>query len=229
MANKAPPPQWFLPMVILVAVIAFVALGVYAYISNKPAKNQPNGQACTKSSECQSGFCNDHSQCDDPPCTLAGFACSSDSNCCTGSRCTDAGVCSKPDSYIAVSGYNMSGFGSGKTEFGSEGDCEDACGDGCIGVSYFSDKTCTTVNSMPTSPLYGTDVTSYVKKRDGQKVTLPGAFIGQTGTMYSKQTQGTCEALCTPPCVGYSFDSVSQNCYLANDTSNLMGVEPTEL
>jgi hypothetical protein len=223
MATTSAPPKWFLPVVIVIAVVVFIGLGVYAYLSNKSPTNQQNGAACTTAKECASGYC-DGDACADKPCVTQGLPCTDNSNCCTQS-CGTNGLCAAGDTWVTVpGGYNISSSGAGQNTSDSPSACEATCTGDCIGYTYFDAKTCSTVKSMPSTPLYTDGATSYLKKKGGQTLVLPGTFIGSAQQPYSKKSVDECKKMCqSTQCAGFSYDLSNGDCWLATDLTLLSG------
>jgi hypothetical protein len=217
----AAPPKWFLPVVIIIAVVVFVGLGVFAYLSNKSPTNQQNGATCSTNKECASGYCKDQLECADPPCVTQGLPCTSDSNCCSQS-CGVNGMCAPGDTWVTVpGGYNISLSGAGENQSDSPSACEATCTGDCIGYTYFDAKTCSTVNSMPSTPLYTDGATSYLRKKGGQTLVLPGTFIGSVN-FTSTKTVDDCKNMClNTQCAGYSYNPTNGHCWQATDLTQL--------
>jgi hypothetical protein len=223
MAASAAPPKWFLPVMIVIAVLIFTGLGVYAYLSNKSPTNQQNGAACITAKECASGYC-DGNACADKPCVTQGLPCTDNSNCCTQS-CGTNGLCAAGDTFQAVSGgYNITSSGTGQNTSDSPAACEATCTGDCIGYTYFDNTgTCSITNSMRNPPIYTDGATSYLKKKGGQTLVLPGTFIGSAQQPYSNKSVDECKNMCTGTCAGYSYDSSNGDCWLATDLTLLSG------
>ena len=210
-----------MPVIVGIAVIAIIAIVVVAYVMNKSPTNTPDGKSCVTNKECASGSCNDGT-CGPPPCTVSGLPCTSDSNCCSGAHCLPSGMCSQPDSWVAVSGYNVSATGGAQESSKSLAECEAECIDDCLAITYFpgaddNSGGCAVVKSMPAMPLNTPDATSYFKKSANKTLTLPRSFVGQGGRSYQNTDVAACDTMCKQAgtsCVAYSVDS-NKTCWLA--------------